>query len=200
MPRVCTICTHPEHDAIDAALVGEVANRRIAPPAHVAGVSLVFNRTMHARLWTIEVMTKHDECMTQDDAANSSCVMPFSPSQPSEPLKHDEHDAFIPTSSVQTKEKEEDQEEKTEEEGQSKRNGNNASSASSASSASPGPPPWYKVPQDIDRVIVRAYIVKGDPDSLAKAQAKIDDFPDFPWMEEYIALNVARGILGRVAT
>ncbi len=30
MPRTCTICTHPERPAIDAALVAGTANRRIA--------------------------------------------------------------------------------------------------------------------------------------------------------------------------
>ncbi len=47
MPRVCTICTHPEHDAIDAALVGEVANRRIAAQYAVSEQAVRRHREDH---------------------------------------------------------------------------------------------------------------------------------------------------------
>ncbi len=47
MPRVCTICTHAEHDAIDAALVGEVAKRRIAAQYSVSEQAVRRHREDH---------------------------------------------------------------------------------------------------------------------------------------------------------
>ncbi len=65
MPRVCTICTHPEHDAIDAALVGEVANRRIAAQYAVSEQAVRRHREDH--LPSIMVRSEQAKEVTRAD-------------------------------------------------------------------------------------------------------------------------------------
>ena len=47
MPRVCTVCSHPEHAAINAALVTDVPNRRIAAQYAVSEQSVRRHREDH---------------------------------------------------------------------------------------------------------------------------------------------------------
>ncbi len=47
MPRQCSICTHSEHEAINAALVGDVANRRIAAQYSVSEQAVRRHREDH---------------------------------------------------------------------------------------------------------------------------------------------------------
>ncbi len=65
MPRVCTICTHAEHDAIDAALVGEVANRRIAAQYAVSEQAVRRHREDH--LPSIMVKSEQAKEVTRAD-------------------------------------------------------------------------------------------------------------------------------------
>jgi hypothetical protein len=121
------------------------ALRRLAPPAHAAGVSLDFARTKHARLWTITV-TKGDAEVTKGDDVESSFVTRSSPLDTDNTPRGDEGDAELPTSSVQNKGKREEQV-KT---GEKQRNGKDAS-PSSPSSPSHEYPSEY-VPNMIERL------------------------------------------------
>src|SRR5688500_1880811 len=47
MPRPCSVCAHPERDAIDKALVAGVANRRIAAQYAVSEQAIRRHRAEH---------------------------------------------------------------------------------------------------------------------------------------------------------
>ena len=50
MPRVCTVCSHPEHDAINAALVGTASIRDIAALYRVSPDALSRHKADHLPL------------------------------------------------------------------------------------------------------------------------------------------------------
>lgn len=47
MPRVCTICTHPEREAIDAAIVGGESYRSITERFSVSAGAIARHKTDH---------------------------------------------------------------------------------------------------------------------------------------------------------
>lgn len=201
--RLVDVADRPKGWPGTARALGD-ALRRIAPPAHVAGVSLEFRRSHGVRLWTLCILEGAEAGAAErangaEGAVGQRSIGTASlPSPTHENLAGAEGADLFTSSSVQTKEEEEDQEEKAGEEEEIERLGKNT--APSAPSAPLPLPPFLKLPRDSDRFIVRAYIRKGDPESIEKAQEKIHEFPDFPWQEEWIALYVARGFLGKVAT
>ncbi len=65
MPRQCSICTHSEHEAINAALVGDVANRRIAAQYAVSEQAVRRHREDH--LPSIMVKSEQAKEVTRAD-------------------------------------------------------------------------------------------------------------------------------------
>ena len=66
MPRVCTICAHPDRDAIDAAIINGEPNRRIATRCVVSEAAIRRHRADHLSL---RLTAAHDvqEAATADD-------------------------------------------------------------------------------------------------------------------------------------
>jgi hypothetical protein len=120
------------------------ALRRLAPPAHAAGVSLEFARTKHARLWTITV-TKGDAEVTKGDDVESSFVTRSAPLDTDNTPKGDEGDAELPTSSVQDKGKGEEQ----------VKTGEKQRSEKYASPSSPSSPSHDYLPEYVPSMIER---------------------------------------------
>jgi hypothetical protein len=68
MPRTCTICTHPEREAIDAALVAGEAYRNIAKRAGTSATALVRRKTDHlpahlAKAEAVREVTQADDLL-----------------------------------------------------------------------------------------------------------------------------------------
>jgi hypothetical protein len=60
MPRICTICTHPERAAIDAAIAAGEPNRRIAPRYQLEETAIRRHKVSHLAEKLTKAMERRD--------------------------------------------------------------------------------------------------------------------------------------------
>jgi hypothetical protein len=129
--KIVDVADRPKGWPGTARALGD-ALRRIAPPAHAAGVSLEFKRSNGSRLWTLRTFDSAADSaeavpiVTNEQAIGTPIGTDSSPLQSLEVADSADSADIQPISSVQTKEREEKQEEKTGEEAEIERVANHA--------------------------------------------------------------------------
>ncbi len=66
MPQPCTICTHPERAAIDAAVIGDTPNRRIAAQFSVSEQAIRRHKDSHLPASLAKSETARDAAIADD--------------------------------------------------------------------------------------------------------------------------------------
>src|SRR5215212_4881750 len=79
MPRSCTICEHPEREAIDRALVGDASNRSVASLYDVSEASVRRHKSNHlpaklAKAQEAEEVSRADDLLRQLRALQSKTL------------------------------------------------------------------------------------------------------------------------------